>query len=324
MTEQSAIVKMDESALENVLISGDLSKLTSPQRVQYYRTVCQSLGLNPFTKPFEYITLNNKLTLYAKKDATDQLRGIQGVSIDDVDITETATQFIVKVKGHNKDGRQDVEVGVVNKTDMQGNLANAQMKAVTKGKRRLTLSLCGLGWLDETEIETIKDAKPVVVVQETGEIVDAEPVQQPPTRPYPPEVLKESIARKIVKAGNFDASDKQIGLLASMLDICFAGEEHADDIRHAVTFYLTGYKSIKDMPGAVVKVLLDWLDVKRDSGNEYMPSALAIKEAIAVRTESLKDAGQSELFDTASNLGGVNKVMQPDEYPIFDRNVDEK
>ncbi len=174
MTEQSAIVKMDDSTLENVLISGDLSKLTSPQRVQYYKKVCESLGLNPFTKPFEYITLNNKLTLYAKKDATDQLRSIQGVSIDDVDITETDTQFIVKVKGHNRDNRQDVEVGVVNKGDMNGNLANAQMKAVTKGKRRLTLSLCGLGWLDETEIETIKDAKPVTVIQETGEIVDAE------------------------------------------------------------------------------------------------------------------------------------------------------
>jgi hypothetical protein len=172
MSDQ-AIVKMDEATLENVLISGDLSKLTSPQRVQYYRTVCQSLGLNPFTKPFEYITLNGKLTLYAKKDATDQLRGIQGVSIDDVDITETDTQFIVKVKGHNRDNRQDVEVGVVNKGDMQGNLANAQMKAVTKGKRRLTLSLCGLGWLDETEIETIPSAKPVNVKVETGEIIQA-------------------------------------------------------------------------------------------------------------------------------------------------------
>jgi hypothetical protein len=175
MSEQSAIVKMDDSTLENVLISGDLSKLTSPQRVQYYKKVCESLGLNPFTKPFEYITLNNKLTLYAKKDATDQLRSIQGVSIDDVEIQETATQFIVKVKGHNRDNRQDVEVGVVNKSDMNGNLANAQMKAVTKGKRRLTLSLCGLGWLDETEIETIPTAKPVNVIQETGEIVDAEP-----------------------------------------------------------------------------------------------------------------------------------------------------
>jgi hypothetical protein len=177
MSEQSAIVKMDDSTLENVLISGDLSKLTSPQRVQYYKKVCESLGLNPFTKPFEYITLNNKLTLYAKKDATDQLRSIQGVSIDDVEIQETATQFIVKVKGHNRDNRQDVEVGVVNKSDMNGNLANAQMKAVTKGKRRLTLSLCGLGWLDETEIETIPTAKPVTVIQETGEIVDAAPVK---------------------------------------------------------------------------------------------------------------------------------------------------
>jgi len=50
------------------------------------------------------------------------------------------------------------------------------MKAVTKAKRRLTLSLCGLGWLDETEIETIPDAKPVVV-QETGEIIEGEMVK---------------------------------------------------------------------------------------------------------------------------------------------------
>ena len=197
MSEQTAIVKMDDSTLENVLISGDLSKLTSPQRVQYYKKVCESLGLNPFTKPFEYITLNGKLTLYAKKDATDQLRSIQGVSIDDVDIQETATQFIVKVKGHNRDNRQDVEVGVVNKSDMNGNLANAQMKAVTKGKRRLTLSLCGLGWLDETEIETIKDAKPVTVIQETGEIVDAEP-------PFTVEESKAFLNSKGIPYGEID------------------------------------------------------------------------------------------------------------------------
>lgn len=149
------------NAIERVLISGDLSKLTPDMRVQYYQRVCQSLGLNPLTKPFSYITLNGKLTLYALKDATDQLRKIHEVSIDDVDIKETDAQFIVKVKGHDKTGRTDVEIGVVNKTDMQNNLANAQMKAVTKSKRRLTLSLCGLGWLDETEIETIPDARPL-------------------------------------------------------------------------------------------------------------------------------------------------------------------
>ena len=167
------VTQLDASAVEQVLISGDLSKLSSPQRVQYYKSVCESVGLNPLTKPFDYISLNGKLTLYAKKDATDQLRSIKGVSIDDVDLTETGEHFIVKVKGHDNTGRSDVEIGVVSKKDMQGNLGNAQMKAVTKAKRRLTLSLCGLGWLDETEVETIPDAKVVTVEPETGEILTA-------------------------------------------------------------------------------------------------------------------------------------------------------
>jgi len=163
---------IDDAALEQVIIGGDLSKLSPSQRVQYYRIVCESLGLNPLTKPFDYIVLNGKLTLYAKKDCTDQLRSLKSVSIDDVDLKEVGDNFIVKVKGHDSSGRSDVEIGVVRKSDMQGNTANAQMKAVTKAKRRLTLSLCGLGWLDETEVETIPDAKPVVV-SETGEIIES-------------------------------------------------------------------------------------------------------------------------------------------------------
>ncbi len=162
------------SVLEQVIINGDLRNLSPAERVEYYRRTCESLGLNPFTRPFEYIMLNNKLTLYAKRDATDQLRAIKGISIDDVDITETAELYVVKVKGSDKSGRKDTEIGVVSKRDMQGNIANAQMKAVTKAKRRLTLSLSGLGWTDESEIETIPNAH-VVTVTEEGEIVDPEP-----------------------------------------------------------------------------------------------------------------------------------------------------
>jgi len=171
--ENKLMKQMDESAIEQVLIGGDLSKLTPAQRVQYYKMTCESLGLNPLTKPFDYIMLNNKLTLYAKKDATDQLRSIKDVSIDDIDLQDIGDTFVVKVKGHDKSGRTDVEISVVRKSDMQGNVANAQMKAVTKAKRRLTLSLCGLGWLDETEIETIPDAQ-TVNVSDDGEIVDLE------------------------------------------------------------------------------------------------------------------------------------------------------
>jgi hypothetical protein len=38
-------------------------------------------------------------------------------------------------------------------------LANAMMKSSTKAKRRLTLSLCSVGLLDETELETIPGAQ---------------------------------------------------------------------------------------------------------------------------------------------------------------------
>lgn len=162
--------KQDQARMiETVLLQGDLSKLSPAQRVNYYQEVCKSIGVNPLTRPFDYITLNGKLTLYPKKDAADQLRKIHAVSIDDVDIKEEGTQFIVKVKGHDGTGRADVELGVVDKQDMRGNVANAMMKAVTKAKRRFTLSICGLGFLDETEVQTIPDARPVIV-DETGEI----------------------------------------------------------------------------------------------------------------------------------------------------------
>jgi hypothetical protein len=50
--------------------------------------------------------------------------------------------------------------GAVSLVGLRGEaLANAIMKAETKAKRRATLSICGLGFLDETEIETIPDAR---------------------------------------------------------------------------------------------------------------------------------------------------------------------
>jgi len=60
--------------MEKIVISGDLSELNAAQRAEYYTAVCRSLGLNPLTKPFEFLTLNGKLRLYALRDCADQLR----------------------------------------------------------------------------------------------------------------------------------------------------------------------------------------------------------------------------------------------------------
>ena len=58
------------SIMENVIADGDLSKLTSQQRVEYYHKTCESLGLNTLTRPFEYQRFNGKVVLYARKEAT--------------------------------------------------------------------------------------------------------------------------------------------------------------------------------------------------------------------------------------------------------------
>lgn len=146
--------------LERVVVGGDLSSLSAKERMSYYKAVCESVGLNFLTRPFEYITLNSKLTLYAKKDATDQLRTIHGVSI--VPPLETKVMdgvYVVTAYAKNEKGRTDTSTGAVSVENLRGEArANAMMKAETKAKRRVTLSICGLGLLDETEVETIPDA----------------------------------------------------------------------------------------------------------------------------------------------------------------------
>ena len=64
-----------------------------------------------------------------------------------------------------------------------GNLANALMKAETKTCRRAVLRLVGLGWLDETETETIEGAVRVDVETATGEIAQGEQPLQAPQAP---------------------------------------------------------------------------------------------------------------------------------------------
>lgn len=149
------LTNQSERILE-VLVSGNLSVLTPPERVDYYNRVCDSLGLNPLTKPFEFITLNGKLTLYATKACTDQLRQIHGVSISEPSVSRVDDLYSVAVTATDKTGRMDSDMGVVAIGNLKGeNLANAMLKAVTKAKRRVTLSICGLGMLDELEIEDI-------------------------------------------------------------------------------------------------------------------------------------------------------------------------
>lgn len=141
---------------ERALLVGDLKALNEPQRAKLYVDVCASVGLNPLTRPFEYIVLNSKLTLYARKDATEQLRKNHRISLKIVARENLADVYVVTAQAMTASGRFDESIGAVPIAGLKGEpLANAIMKAETKAKRRVTLSICGLGMLDETELETI-------------------------------------------------------------------------------------------------------------------------------------------------------------------------
>lgn len=159
--------------IEDVLIKGDLGKLTEQQRTEYYMRLCQSVGLNPMTKPFSYLTLNGKLVLYATRDCAEQLRKINGISIEIVSQEKSDGLLTIHVRAKDKNGRQDEDLGVVAFPDtLKGdNAANMVLKAITKAKRRVTLSISGLGFLDETEVADIPASAKQQPAEQTGELI---------------------------------------------------------------------------------------------------------------------------------------------------------
>ena len=141
-------------AAELALISNDLGALGPDERLAYMQKLCTSMGLNHLTQPFQYIRLNGQLKLYATKGCADQLRKVHGISIEILQNEIIDGMIMVHVKATAPDGRSDEDIAVVK---MRGGAdgINDRMKAITKAKRRITLSICGMGMLDESEIETI-------------------------------------------------------------------------------------------------------------------------------------------------------------------------
>ncbi len=184
-----AIAKIDQNTiLEKVITKSDLSDLTSEQKISYYNAICVSLGLNPLTKPFEFLALEDKksgkikVVLYARKDATEQLRKINGVSIWKVEQKLDSDCWIVTAYAKTTDGREDIDEGVVYIKGLLGeSRSNAIMKAITKAKRRVTLSICGLGFLDESEIDSILNAQ-LLASPEQEAIMTESDLSRPPNR----------------------------------------------------------------------------------------------------------------------------------------------
>lgn len=157
MSNAVAIQDKNIQAVEAALVKNDISKLGDAERMSYYKSVCESVGLNPMTKPFAFLTLQGKTILYATKDCAEQLRKIHGVSTQIVSKGINGDFVECHIKAADRSGRQDEDFASIPIGNAKGpDLSNLLMKVVTKAKRRVTLSICGLGILDESELDTLQ------------------------------------------------------------------------------------------------------------------------------------------------------------------------
>ena len=201
-------------AIQQALMHGDLSALTPEHQLLLYHQTCGSLGLNPLTNPLRYLTLKDgdkppRLVLYAGKGCADQLRGVHNITTEILSRTIEDGLCIVVSRSRDASGRFVDDLGAVSITketgavwktapsgkrykesegvivELQGeDRANAIMKAITKSKNRSTLSFCGLGMLDESEIDQVSGAvgPEATGVQPSAALPPSTAVARPVTR----------------------------------------------------------------------------------------------------------------------------------------------
>jgi hypothetical protein len=173
------------------------------------------------TRPFQFISFDGKIVMYATKDCTEQLRNLHCISVIKTEKEVIEGVFVYTAYIRKANGQEDVGTGAVNIKGLSGkHLANAFKIAETQAKRRATLSICGLGWCDESEIPDVPNAVPVNVDFETGEIIKPEFVK-PDQQQFIDEInnatcldsLKSAYARAYVNHGGDEANMPELKVL---------------------------------------------------------------------------------------------------------------
>lgn len=159
---------LSEEQMSDLLLEGNLQQMTVQQRASYAWRLAKAYGLNPLTKPFDFITLDNgKVGLYTNRGAADQIREQKQYSSELIysgplllgeEKVKEIYQVILKMVDP-KTQRFEYATGCIN-IGLPGNqglmkgeaLANAIMKCWTKAHRRGTLAMAGLGLPDESEV----------------------------------------------------------------------------------------------------------------------------------------------------------------------------
>jgi len=211
---------------ETVLGEGNLERLDATQRVHFLVEVCRALGLNPLTRPFEILKLQGgKTVLYLRKEGTEQLAQLRGISTELLSESEVNGSWRVRMRAsigpRFADATGSVAIETAAGQKLRGEaFDNATKKAETQARRRAVLGLCGLTWLerggsepeDTTEVFTDRHGNRTAV---------------PPQRPAPRIPLEQG--REIFFGDQGDAPAEQPEAQAPAAAATAPAEEQVPD-----------------------------------------------------------------------------------------------
>ncbi len=151
MTALATIEQKQENILGQLITKGNLAMLSEQNRIDYYYMMCDRYGLDPLSKPFDYITTKTKdgevISLYPNTRAAAQMRANQGISVE-ISGRQLIGEdvYMVTAKAIRRDGTFEECAGCV---PIYPNMApqakaNAYMKAETAARRRATIAACGM------------------------------------------------------------------------------------------------------------------------------------------------------------------------------------
>lgn len=186
--------------VEQLVMTGDISKLPPKARVEYYQRYCEAFGMAWISQPIMfYKGPGGSLSPYVRRAGAEQIRENKNMSIRLTNSSLEDGIYTVTAEARLPNGRTDQDIGVVDISGLRGEAkANAIKKCTTQAKRRVTLSLGGLGIPDESEVADIPNArrvsfdeamnsnwdKPVIQHDaETGEVHE-QPAVKPTQTPF--------------------------------------------------------------------------------------------------------------------------------------------
>jgi len=268
--------KLSEEVL-NILATGDISRMNADQKLKYINNLCNAVGINPILRPFAFINMNGKLVPYAQKSCTDELRKQYNVSIMVTAREKTDDIYTVTSKAKLTNGREDESIGAIYIKGLRGNdLCNAIMKCETKAKRRVTLSICGLGMLDESEFGTMgvhtssgslpsattdelneRLAKKVDEVEPQPKHYEVEPPEPPPiegtTVTKPPKRPGNEIMAAVAEQQSLEPTGDLYGLTGYKIPGGrYGGSVLGDLTKDEITSYIAQLTKLKTKPSKVM------------------------------------------------------------------------